>query len=220
MWLQCFGKHWWFPAKWWFLPWKLPPPFQMQIPPAAGLGQNEQEETLRLERRWGVWSGHLKHVWRMIWDKQDEKEFRNLWLIRLELQSDHLAKKFKKLDGCRLHRSDGTEKVPPAFPAMLVLGFQKSLLQESRISWNYASFIQKMINAWLSLCTQISVLLVWLLNSETGFCLTKLNSNKQLVLSSLLLWKVSSFYFILLREEVSIIFHAISSLIRLAGSKT
>lgn len=162
MWLRCFGKHWWFPEKCRFLPWKLSPPFQMQIPPAAGLGQSEQEETLRLEWRLGVWSGHLNHFWRMIWDKQDEKEFRNLWLIRLELQSDHLAKKFKKLEGCTLHRSDGTEKVPPTFRAMLVLGFQKSLLQESRISWNYASFIQKIIDTMLGYLYAHKPLCWWL----------------------------------------------------------
>lgn len=36
-------------------------------------------------------------VWRIMWDNQDEKEFRNMWLIRLELQSDHLAKTFTEL---------------------------------------------------------------------------------------------------------------------------
>lgn len=36
-----------------------------------------------------------------MWDKQDEKEFGNMWLIRL--QGDKLAKKFTdlKIDGCR-----------------------------------------------------------------------------------------------------------------------
>lgn len=90
------------------------------------------------------------------------------------------AQNFQKLDGCRFHRSNATENVPPTLQAMLVLGFEKSLLQESRISWNSASFIQKMMQNLVIFMhtTQNSVLLVWLLNSETGFCSTKLNSNK------------------------------------------
>lgn len=78
MWLQCFGKCWWFPEKWRFLPWKLPPPFQMQRDIKAWV-----ETLIRTAQN---------HVWRIMWDNQDEKELRNIGLIRLELQSDHLAK--------------------------------------------------------------------------------------------------------------------------------
>lgn len=182
MWLQCFGKYSGFPEKWWFLPWKFPPPFQIQTLPVAGLGE-EQGETSRIE--WRVWSGqHRTQDWclRIIWDKQEEKEFRNMWLIRLELHNDHLAKKFTEppKDWWMSTRNKGTEKVPPTFQAMLVLGFEESLVQESRISWNSASFSQKMMQCLVIFThtTQISVLLVWLLNSETGFCSTQLNSNK------------------------------------------
>lgn len=156
----------------------------MQTLPEAGLGQKEQGGTLRLEWRWGAIRTAHNTCLRIIWDNQDEKESRNMWLIRLELQSDHLAKKksqnLRKIDGCGLHRSKGTEKVPPTFQAMLVLGSEKSLVQESRISWNSASFSQKMMQCLVIFMqrTQISVWLVWPLNSETGFCSTKLNSNK------------------------------------------
>lgn len=58
----------------------------------------------------------------------------------------------------------------PNLSAMVALGFDKSLIQEPRISWNSASLSRKM-NQCLVIFVhtiQISVLLVWLLTSEKG----------------------------------------------------
>jgi len=53
---------------------------------------------------------------------------------------------------------------------MVALSFDKSLIQESRISWNSASFSRKTNQRLVTFVhvLQISVLLVWLLTSEKG----------------------------------------------------
>lgn len=170
----------------------------MQPLPVAGLGQKEQEG-LTLGWRWRFWPGQ---VWRIVWDSRMRNNSESCdwsgWSFRV-IPWQRNSQNFKT-DGCRLHRGNGTGKVPPTFQAMVVLGFQKSLVQECRISWNSASFIQKMKQCLVIFMhtTQISVLLVWLLKSQAGFCSTKLNSNKQLVLSSVHLWKV---HFVLFYSE-------------------